>query len=224
MADVDQWLEGLGLGQYTALFAENDIDLEVLPELTEHDLAELGVSLGHRKKLLKAIALLDQGDGAAVGLEEAPPTPVRPARAAIVEAERRQLTVMFCDLVDSTALSERLDPEDFREIIQAYQECCSEVIGRFEGHVAKFLGDGVLAYFGFPRAHEDDAERAVLAGLDLVAAIDRLRPLGDLVMRSRIGIATGDVVVGDMVTRGVSDHDAVVGETPNLAARLQALA
>ena len=223
MADVDQWLEALGLGQYAALFAENDVDLEVLPELTEHDLAELGISLGHRKKLLKAIASLDQ-NGDAAGLEEAPAAPLKPARASIVEAERRQLTVMFCDLVDSTALSERLDPEDLRDVIHAYQECCSDVIGRFDGYVAKFLGDGVLIYFGYPRAHEDDAVRAVRAGLDLVAAIDRLRPLGDLTIRSRIGIATGDVVVGDLFTKGASDLGAVVGETPNMAARLQGLA
>ena len=201
--DIEAWLRDLGLDRYEQAFRDVEIDLEVLPDLTDADLRELGIPLGPRKKLLKAIAALNEESRSA-------------------EAERRQLTVMFCDLVDSTSLAGRLDPEDLRTVIQAYQQCCAEIIDRFDGHVANFMGDGVLAYFGYPRAHEDDAERAVRAGLDLVASIDQLRPHGDLTIRSRIGIATGEVVVGDLLSGRASNKGAVVGETPNLAARLQA--
>jgi len=202
---IGAWLRELGLERYEQTFQDGEIDSEVLPDLTDTDLRELDIPLGPRKKLLKAIAALAKDERHA-------------------EAERRQLTVMFCDLVDSTALAEQFDPEDLRTVIQAYQQCCAEIIDRFDGHVANFMGDGVLAYFGYPQAHENDAERAVRAGLDLVEAIDRLRPHGDLIIRSRIGIATGEVVVGELGSGSASDKDAVVGETPNLAARLQALA
>ncbi|MDH3660928.1 MAG: AAA family ATPase [Alphaproteobacteria bacterium] len=203
--DIGAWLRNLGLDRYEQAFQDGEIDPDVLLDLHDADLRELGIPLGPRKKLLNAIAILND-------------------ESRSVEAERRQLTIMFCDLVDSTSLAGRLDPEDLRTVIQAYQHCCAEIIDRFDGHVANFMGDGVLAYFGYPRAHEDDAERAVRAGIDLVAAIDQLRPHGDLIIRARIGIATGEVVVGDLLGRRVSDKEAVVGETPNLAARLQAFA
>src|SRR5208282_4922974 len=160
--DVGGWLRNLGLGQYEAMFRENEIDVDVLPELTEIDLEKLGVPLGHRKRLLKAIA------GLAAPKKLAPilgPTPVRPDTDA---AERRQVTVMFSDLVGSTALSARMDPEDLREVISAYQKCVAQTVQRLGGFVAKYMGDGVLIYFGYPHAHEDDAERAVRAGLELV--------------------------------------------------------
>jgi class 3 adenylate cyclase/predicted ATPase len=214
MGDVGEWLERLGLSRYRAVFAEHDIDREILPDLTDQDLETLGLSLGHRKKLLRAVAELAQAEG---GAQREP----QPAPRA---AERRQLTVLFCDLVGSTALAARLDPEDLREVMRAYHAACAEVIGRFEGHVAKFLGDGVLAYFGWPQAHEDDAERAVRAGLQLVETIAGLQAHADVGLQARIGIATGQAVVGDLVGEGASREEAVVGEMPNLAARLQALA
>ena len=203
--DVGIWLHHLGLDRYEQTFREAEIDADVLFDLTDADLRELDIPLGPRKKLSKAILALKN-------------------ERQIGEAERRQLTVMFCDLVDSTSLSGKLDPEDLRVVIRAYQHRCAEVIDHFGGHVANFMGDGVLAYFGYPRAHEDDAERAVRAGLDLVVAVDELRPYKDLVVRCRIGIATGEVVVGDLLGGEASDRGAVVGETPNLAARLQASA
>jgi class 3 adenylate cyclase len=218
-----EWLETYGLGQYTRLFDENDIDLEILPDLTESDLEKLGISLGHRKKLLRAIDALSAGpeptsSGTAApaekAVEPAAPSPHR-------EAERRQLTVMFCDLVGSTTLSGKLDPEDFRAIMQAYQEACAGVVTPFEGYIAKYLGDGILAYFGYPQAHEDDAERAVRAGLGIVDAVQQLKPRPGLSLQVRVGIATGLVVVGDLVGDGVSEERAVSGATPNLAARLQ---
>jgi class 3 adenylate cyclase len=211
--DVSSWLRDLGLENYAQAFQANDVDATVLARLTAEDLVALGVaSVGHRRKLLDAIALLQHAPAPAA-------TPMRPA-----EAERRQLTVLFCDLVGSTALSARLDPEDLRDIMRGYQAACAEVIGRFDGHVAKFLGDGVQAYFGWPRAHEDDAERAVRAGLELVGAIAQLAPLPEVHLRARIGIDTGVVVVGDLIGQGASREEAVVGDVPNLAARLQALA
>jgi len=215
--DVGGWLRSLGLGQYEALFRENEIDADILPELTDVDLKELGVPLGHRKRLLRAISGL-----AAAETLGAPPasTGARPQDAA----ERRQLTVMFCDLVGSTALSTRFDPEELREVIRAYQNAVSGIVARYEGFVAKFMGDGVLAYFGYPRAHEDDAERAVRAGLEVAAAVTSLETPEKEPLAVRIGIATGLVVVGDLVGEGSAQEQAVVGETPNLAARLQALA
>jgi class 3 adenylate cyclase len=216
--DVADWLSGLGLGQYVPAFAANDIDSEVLLELTAEDLTGLGItSIGHRRKLLAAIAAL-RGGGPGTGHE----TPPRPAAAVGGEAERRQLTVMFCDLVGSTALSARFDPEDLREVIGAYHRCVADTVGRFAGFVAKYMGDGVLVYFGYPEAHEDDAERAVRAGLAVIDAVGRLATPEPL--NVRLGIASGLVVVGDLIGAGAAQERGVVGETPNLAARLQALA
>ena len=214
MGDVDEWLERLGLSRYRAVFAEHDIDREILPDLTDQDLEKLGLSLGHRKKLLRAIAELGRPDSESQRDVETSPR----------GAERRQLTVLFCDLVGSTALAARLDPEDLREVMGGYQAACAQVIGRFEGHVAKYLGDGVLAYFGWPVAHEDDAERAVRAGLQLIDEVGRLDLHLEMRLQARAGIATGIAVVGDLVGEGAAREEAVVGETPNLAARLQALA
>src|SRR6516225_687449 len=213
--DVLGWLRELGLEQYEAIFRENDIDASVLSSLTNEDLKEIGVaSLGHRRKLLGAIAVLqDEEAGAAAG-----------GRTVVVasEGERRQLTLMFCDLVGSTPLASRFDPEDLSEIIRTYHRTVADAIGRFDGFVAKYMGDGVLTYFGYPQAHEDDAERAVRAGLAVIEAVARL----DLPERLavRVGVATGLVVVGEVIGEGAAQERGVVGETPNLAARLQALA
>src|SRR5246127_3547915 len=211
MQQIADWLNTLGLRQYAQRFAENDIDPSVLRDLTDNDLEKLGVSLGHRKKILRAIAELD----------EAGP---RPAPAPRTAAERRHFTLMFADLVGSTALSTRLDPEDLQEIMGAYHRCCAEQIEKFGGFVARYMGDGVLAYFGYPRADEDDAERAVCAGLALVAAVAGLDVGPEERLRARIGIATGLVIVGDLIGDGASQQHEVVGETANLASRLQALA
>jgi class 3 adenylate cyclase len=217
--DVTAWLHDLGLERYGQAFRANEIDFDVLPELTDADLEKLGIPLGHRKKLLRAIAGLTVAEA---DLRAAPGSVSGAPR--IPEAERRQLTVMFVDLVGSTELAARLDPEDLREVMRAYQATCAEVVCRFEGHLARFLGDGVLAYFGWPCAHEDDAERAVRAGLQLIEAVARLEPGGEMRLRARVGVATGQVVVGDLISGGALDKDAVSGDTPNLAARLQALA
>jgi len=214
--DMADWLRSLGLEQYAAAFGENDITEAILRELTARDLKDLGVgSIGHRRTLLKAIA--------ALGAASSPSPPELPA-APRTEAERRQLTVMFCDLVGSTELSTRLDPEDLRAVIGAYHRCCAAVIERTGGFVAKYMGDGVLAYFGYPRADEHDAERAVRAGLALVEAVAGLDTAAAAQLQMRVGIATGLVVVGDLIGQGAAREQAVVGETPNLAARLQALA
>jgi class 3 adenylate cyclase len=215
--DVAAWLRDLGLERYVSAFRDNDIDAEVLLKLTAEDLISIGVtSVGHRRKLLDAIAGLGMAVPTAV---VAAPAPGAPAQA---EAERRQLTVMFCDLVGSTALSTRFDPEDLRELIGDYHRAVADTVGRFDGFVAKYMGDGVLVYFGYPRAHEDDAERAVRAGLAVIEAVGRLPVRQDL--RVRLGIATGLAVVGDLIGEGAAQERGVVGETPNLAARLQALA
>src|SRR5271168_3018892 len=216
--DVGDWLRSLGLGQYEATLRDNEIDDAVLSDLTDGDLEKLGVPMGHRKRLLKAIVSLGSRETTAKPTNPAP-TPTSPD-----VAERRQLTVMFCDLVGSTAMSARLDPEDMREVIRAYQGACSGAVARYDGFVAKFMGDGVLAYFGFPRAHEEDAERAVRAGLDIAAVVAKLETRANEKLEVRIGIATGIVVVGDLVGQGSAQEQAVVGETPNLAARLQGLA
>ena len=217
MQQIAEWLEKLGLAEYAQRFAENGIDFSVLPDLTDQDLKEIGVILGHRRKILRAIANLE--------IERRLPAAasVAPVKTAATEiAERRQVTVMFSDLVGSTALSARMDPEDLREVISAYQKCVAETVQRIGGFVAKYMGDGVLIYFGYPQAHEDDAERAVRAGLELVAAVDDLKTHAAL--QTRVGIATGLVVVGDLIGSGASQEQAIVGETPNLAARLQGIA
>ena len=215
---VGDWLRSLGLGQYEAVFRESEIDPEVLPELTDADLDKLGVPLGHRKRLLKAISNL------APPAQPAPPPRLAPVPLETDAAERRQLTVMFCDLVGSTALSAKLDPEDLRGVIGAYHRCCAGLVEGNGGFVAKYMGDGVLAYFGYPEAHEDDAERAVRAGLAIVEAAPKLVTAAGSPLHVRIGIATGLVVVGDLVGSGEAQERGVVGETPNLAARLQGTA
>ena len=217
--DVDTWLQSMGFAEYRELFRANDIDAALLPQLTDADLKELGVaSLGQRKRLLAAIT----------SLGSVPASAAAPAGAAeatsTADAERRQLTVMFVDLIGSTALSAALDPEDLREVITAYQNAVAGEVSRMSGHVAQYLGDGVLVYFGWPRAHEDDAERAVRAGLAVRDSVARLAGPADARLQVRIGIATGIVVVGDLIAEGTAQRHAVVGETPNLAARLQALA
>jgi class 3 adenylate cyclase/tetratricopeptide (TPR) repeat protein len=215
--DVGAWLRDLGLGQYEHVFRESEIEADLLPELTETDLEKLGLPLGPRKRVLKAIAHLGYADKSS---KSTGPVHLPQDDAA----ERRQLTVMFCDLAGSTALSARLDPEDMRQVIRAYQDACSGVVARYDGFVAKFMGDGILAYFGFPHAHEDDAERAVRAGLEIARVVGPLQTPAADKLQVRIGIATGLVVVGDLVGKGAAQERAVVGDTPNLAARLQALA
>jgi class 3 adenylate cyclase/pimeloyl-ACP methyl ester carboxylesterase len=222
--DIAAWLRKLGLERYVQAFQDNEVDSRSLPHLTADDLKELGVTaIGHRRLLLQAIADLKQSGTLAVE-----PATERITSSDTVggaaQAERRQLTVMFIDLVGSTELSARLDPEDMGQVIRAYQGCCNQVVERWGGHVAKYMGDGVLVYFGYPQAHEDDAERAVRAGLDLTGAVGRLAvPSGETLV-ARVGIATGLVMVGDLLGGGSADKDAVVGETPNLAARLQTVA
>ena len=218
--DVGGWLRRLGLEQYEAAFRENEISEKVLPNLTAEDLKDLGVGMvGHRRMLLDAIAALRAQASAPTPLSDAP---LATDKAAQDIAERRQVTVMFSDLVGSTALSARMDPEDLREVIAAYQKCVAEAVRRFGGFVAKYMGDGVLVYFGYPQAHEDDAERAVRAGLELIAAVTALK--SPVPLQTRVGIATGLVVVGDLIGSGEAQERGIVGETPNLAARLQGIA
>jgi class 3 adenylate cyclase/predicted ATPase len=220
--DVGAWLRNLGLGQYEAAFRENAIDSTILPSLTTEDLKDLGVGIvGHRRKLLDAIAVIRTHRLAADATGLAAETTATSAPKG--DAERRQLTIMFCDLVGSTALAARLDPEDVRELIAAYHRAVAGVIAGFDGFVAQYLGDGVLVYFGYPRAHEDDAERAVRAGLGVIEAVGRLE-VRSVQLRARVGIATGMVVVGDLIGEGSAKEPSAVGETPNLASRLQALA
>jgi predicted ATPase/class 3 adenylate cyclase len=216
MTGIAEWLASIGLGEYAQRFGDNAIDLSVLRDLTEQDLKDLGVLLGHRRKMLRAIAEL-KGDVLRTSQAGTKPAPRD-------GAERRQLTVMFCDLVGSTALSARLDPEDLRVVIGAYLACVAEVIARNEGVIARYMGDGVLAYFGYPQAHEDDAEQATRAGLALVDAVANLQTDIAAGLQVRVGIATGMVVVGDLTGEGAAKEQGVIGETPNLAARLQALA
>ena len=216
MQQIADWLKILGMSEYAQRFAENDIDIAVLPHLTDQHLKDLGVSLGHRLKILHAVAQLA---GAAPATPQ--PAPVTKPKSQDT-AERRQVTVMFSDLVGSTALSARMDPEDLREVISAYQKCVAETVRRFSGFVAKYMGDGVLVYFGYPQAHEDDAERAVRAGLELIGAVSSIKSNAPL--QTRVGIATGLVVVGDLVGSGEAQERGIVGETPNLAARLQGIA
>ena len=230
--NIAAWLKTLGFEQYVSVFDANAIDAEILPRLTSEDLKEIGVAaLAHRKRILEAIAALDDSPDVApakqvtlasnlapIGGEGSRPTD-RPR-----EAERRQLSVMFVDLVGSTALATRLDPEEMRDLLRQFQNTAAGEILRFEGHVAKLMGDGVLAYFGWPQAHEDEAERAIRAGLAVVDAVSGLSGKDSQQLKTRIGIATGVVVVGDLIGVGAAQENAVVGETPNLAARLQTLA
>jgi class 3 adenylate cyclase len=218
MSEIRKWLATIGLGQYADAFETNDIDMDLLKQIDDQMLKDIGVaSAGHRLRIRNAIAKLTPRPTA--GIDSGSSTPITAA-----SAERRQLTVMFCDLVGSTALSTKLDPEDLRGIITAYHRCCTELVQRNGGFVAKYMGDGVLAYFGYPQAHEHDAERAVRAGLNLVEAVPKLATHAGSPLQVRIGIATGLVVVGDLIGAGAAQEQAVVGETPNLAARLQALA
>jgi class 3 adenylate cyclase/predicted ATPase len=216
LADFDGWLERLGLGEYRALFAEHQIDDEVLPYITDTDLRHIGVPLGHRRRLLQAVAARVAETARVVG--------ELPDIAAAPTAERRQITVLFCDLVGSTPLAERFDPEDLRDIMRSYFDRCIEVLESYGGHVARFMGDGVLAYFGYPRAQEDAAERAVLAGCQLTGQIKLLRPRPGVSLQVRVGIATGLVIVGDVLGKGLAQEDAVIGASPALAQRLQTLA
>ena len=220
MQQIADWLKALGMSEYAERFAENRIDLSVLPDLTDQDLEKLGVLLGDRRKMLRAIAKLE-------GVENSGPVVAVVAAASAVPlpadtAERRQVTVMFSDLVGSTAMSARMDPEDLREVISAYQICVAETVRRFGGFVAKYMGDGVLIYFGYPQAHEDDADRAVRAGLELIGAVGAIKT--SVPLQTRVGIATGLVVVGDLIGSGEAQERGIVGETPNLAARLQGIA
>jgi predicted ATPase/class 3 adenylate cyclase len=216
MQQIAQWLEKLGMSEYVQGFADNRIDFSVLRDLTDQDLKDLGIVLGDRRKLLRAIGELEALPHAASETSAAP--------ASRGTAERRQLTVMFCDLVGSTALSARLDPEDLREIIGVYHRCCAKLVDHNGGFVAKYMGDGVLAYFGYPEAHEHDAERAVQTGVALVEAVPKLVTAAGSPLHVRVGIATGLVVVGDLIGSGEAQERGVVGETPNLAARLQGIA
>jgi class 3 adenylate cyclase/predicted ATPase len=226
--DIGVWLRGLGLGQYEQAFHDSAIDNEILPKLTAEDLKDIGVTVvGHRRKILEAIASLrdsnEQPSLPPIEIRATTASSRQPA-AAPVYAERRHLTVMFVDLVGSTALAHRLDPEEMGQVLRGYQDAVAGVVARFEGHVAKFMGDGVLAYFGWPRAQEDAAERAVWAALAIAKAVAEIvAPTGSTLV-ARMGIATGLVVVGDLVGKGAAQEEAVVGETPNLAARLQQIA
>jgi class 3 adenylate cyclase/predicted ATPase len=216
MTPIDEWLGSLGLSEYADCFAENRIDLSILQDLTDQDLKDIGVVLGDRRRILRAIAELAATVSATPQLTAAPELKPRD------EAERRQLTVMFSDLVGSTALAACMDPEDLREVVSAYQNCVAETVNHFSGFIARYMGDGVLLYFGYPQAQEDDAERAVRAGFALIAAVAGLETRAPL--RIRVGIATGLVVVGDLIRSGEAQERRIVGETPNLAARLQEIA
>ena len=222
MQQIADWLKTLGMSEYAERFAENAIDFSVLPDLTDQDLEKLGVLLGHRRKLLRAIA--DLKDIKKSEPEVAVAATITAASRPQDSAERRQVTVMFSDLVGSTALSARMDPEDLREVISAYQKCVAETVGHFGGFVAKYMGDGVLVYFGYPQAHEDDAERAIRAGLALIDAMAAIRLSFPILPQVRVGIATGVVVVGELIGEGSSRERVAVGETLNLAARIQAIA
>jgi len=215
MGEVGHLLERVGLQQYAELFEKQNVDIDGLMRLTARELQNLGLTPAACQKLLGEMRRLAPADNPRASLPQ-------------TEAERRQLTLMFCDLVDSVGLSNRLDPEDLRDVIAAYQRVCTQSIQRYEGHVARYVGDGILAFFGYPAAHEDDAERAVRAGRDLIEAVtklnDELVDLGGFRLQARVGIATGVVVVGDVAAGGVIEKDAVAGEAANLASRLQGLA
>ena len=229
MSSIKTWLEQISLERYASVFEENEIEIQDLPELSESDLNELGIPMGPKKRILKSLANI-RGSNTEYSVD------IRTGVESISrdssdlfeqEAERRQLTVMFCDLVGSTSIAQALDPEDLRTVNRNYQDFCAQTIERYGGYIAKYMGDGVIAYFGYPQAHEDDAERAIRSGLELVQAVPELRfPDIEKSVRLtiRVGIATGPVVVGDLIGEGSSQEKAVVGETPNLAARLEAWA
>ena len=217
MSDVTPWLLSLGLEKYEEVLASHDIDLAVVPDLTEQDLEKLGLSLGHRRKFLSAAAKLR---GAAAFLDD-PASQIPSFRSAEPPVERRQMTVVFIDLVGSTALGNELDPEDLIEVLRQYRDACVEVIGKYDGFIAQYLGDGILVYFGFPLAQEHAAERAVRAGLEIVDKVARLRQRDGQPLQTRVGIATGVVVAGEASGVGPAGEETVVGDTPNLAARLQ---
>jgi class 3 adenylate cyclase len=215
MTKLQELLKELGLEQYAAVLAENDIEFDILSDLSESDLEKLGLSLGHRRKLLKALA----------ALKPAPSQPeASPTTSEAKEAERRQVTVLFSDLVGSTALANAIDPEEMSVLIRRYQDACAGAIARFDGFIAKFMGDGVLAYFGYPQAQEDAAERSVYAALALVDSVSHLKRPDGNPLETRVGIATGIVVIGDIIGSGAAREHSIAGETPNLAARLQTLA
>jgi class 3 adenylate cyclase len=222
--DVGAWLRNLGLERYEAAFRENDVSEEDLPHLTAEDLQGLGVvTIGHRRRLLVAIAKLQNDSAPSQAAEPSGDHPASTPAEDVVSSggERRQLTVMFCDLVGSTALSEKLDPEELRDLLHAYRTLCGDVIARYDGFLARYVGDGILTYFGWPAAHEDDAERAVRAALEIVQTVRRASTTEALSVR--IGIATGPVVVGEPAGAG-EQAKLAIGSTPNLAARLQGLA
>src|SRR5262245_61925464 len=217
MPDIELWLKSIGLEKYAEVFARHDVDLDVAPNLSEQDLDKLGLSLGHRRKFLAAVAKLRAGGAQTTDH----PTQADAPRPEVAGVERRQVTVLFSDLVGSTAITSQLDPEDMDLLLQEYRKVCAAIVSRYDGHVAQYLGDGIVAFFGFPTAQEHAAERAVRAGLEIAAAVSRLkRPDGE-VLQSRIGIATGLVAAG---IAGVMGEQTVVGDAPNLAARLQSLA
>ena len=216
MTNLVAWLEEHGLGQFAQVLIDNDIDLDLLPSLTEEDLRELGFSLGHRRRFLNALKeAAPPADSSGRGPGEAAGDPE--------SAERRQLTLMFCDLVGSTELSDRLDPEEMSAVLNGYHNAVGSAVTQHGGHVAKLLGDGVLAYFGWPQASEAAAEGAVRAGLAAISAVGEMEAAGKA-LAARVGIATGLVVIGDMMGEAAQERGAVVGATPNLAARLQGAA
>jgi class 3 adenylate cyclase/tetratricopeptide (TPR) repeat protein len=234
MPSIADWLNGLGLGKYSETFAENDVDMRALPELNSADLQELGVSLGHRKIMLAAIAALRESkphetevnakQGPFAGAADGRPGMGTAQAATEPGPDLRLISVLFCDMVDSTGLSGQFNAEEMHDLIREYQEAVADAVTRFGGYVAKFLGDGVLAYFGWPKAYEDHAERAIRAGLAAITAVEGLKTPAGAPLRSRVGIASGRVVVGDLAGGGVLDRGQVAGETPNLAARLEGVA
>src|SRR4051812_5602861 len=226
--DIGRWLEGLGLSAYDEAFRANDVDFDTLRLLTAEDLQQIGVkSVGHRRRLLEAIASLGHGPTVPDEKPVAALSAAEPAKPVVPRpsvSERRQITVMFCDLVDSTALSARLDPEDLHELLTAYRACIGEAVRRNRGFIAHYVGDGVFVYFGYPHAQEQDAERALRAGLAILRDLGQLKPIAGAVPQVRIGVATGLVVIGNVAEGGAAEKVDVTGETPNLAARIQSLA
>ncbi len=229
MTELRKWLDEQGLSACAEALEANDVDLDVLPEITDEDLKEIGLSLGNRRRLLAAAAKRVQAEPSEPG-ESGPSAQVEPevgaeesapGDAAPREAERRQVTVLFCDLVGSTELAQTLDPEKLHEVMRGYQDTVSGAITRFGGYVAKFLGDGVLAYFGWPQAYEDEAERAILSSFEALSAVEQLGETHGLPLKARAGIATGSVIIGDITGQVAREAGGIIGETPNLAARLQ---